>query len=391
MIDFEIGPELTELRARVRTFIDTEVVPKEPEVAEFPDRLSRVRTELQAAARGAGLFAPRMPARFGGLGLDWRQSAVVFETAGRSLLGPQALNCAAPDEGNMHLLLAVGDARQQAGYLAPLAAGEVRSCFAMTEPAPGAGSDPGMLLTRATRQGGDWVIDGAKWFITGADGAAFTICVAQTQVGPTLFLVATDNPGFYLLRRTPTLDEATPGGHCEIEFRQCRVPAADVLGEPGKGLDHAQLRLGPGRLTHCMRWLGIAARAMDIAADYALDRRSFGKPLADHQEVQHLIAESHIEMYAARNMIWHAAWLLDRGEHARHETSMAKTFIAEAVGRIVDRAVQICGAKGITDYLPLALFYKEIRAFRIYDGATQVHRASVAIRALRARAKERSG
>ena len=387
MIDFSLNPETTALVARVRRFIDEVVIPREAEVNAAPERLEAVRAELQQAARQAGVFAPRVPREYGGLGLDWRDSALVFEAAGRSLLGPQALNCAAPDEGNMHLLHAVGTPEQKARYYAPLARGDIRSCFAMTEPAPGAGSDPSMLLTRAVRDGNEWVIDGDKWFISGAQGAAFAICMARTEAGPTMFLVDAGNPGFEILALTPTLDHAFPGGHCEVRFAGCRVGDDAVLGEVGKGYEYAQFRLGPGRLTHCMRWLGIAGRALDIAMDYVNRRDSFGKRLAQHQEMQRLVAESAIEMHASRLMIWQAAWCLDRGQKALHETSMTKVFVAEAVNRIVDRALQMCGARGISEYLPLANFYREIRGFRIYDGATEVHRASIGIRLLREAAK----
>lgn len=383
MLDFSPKPETEALVARTRHFIDNVVIPREAEVAAQPQRLEAIRAELQQAAREAGLFAPRVPVEHGGLGLDWRDSALVFEAAGRSLLGPQALNCAAPDEGNMHLLHAVGSAAQQACYYAPLARGRVRSCFAMTEPAPGAGSDPSMLSTRAVRDGDGWVIDGDKWFISGAAGAAFAICMARTDDGPTMFLVDADNPGYQITALTPTLDHAFPGGHCEVRFAGCRVGGEAVLGEVGKGYDYAQLRLGPGRLTHCMRWLGIAGRALDIAMDYVNRRESFKKRLAQHQEMQRLVAESAIEMHASRLMIWQAAWCLDRGRQALHETSMTKVFVAEAVNRVVDRALQMCGARGISEYLPLANFYREIRGFRIYDGATEVHRASIGIRLLR--------
>ena len=387
MFDFSPPPETAALAARARRFVEDIVVPREAEVAADADRLPVIRAQLHQAAREAGVFAPRVPRDYGGLGLDWRDSALVFEAAGHSLLGPQALNCAAPDEGNMHLLHAVGTAQQKARYYAPLARGEVRSCFAMTEPAPGAGSDPSMLLTRAVRDGQDWVIDGDKWFITGADGAAFAICMARTDDGPTMFMVDADNPGFEIVRHTPTLDHAFPGGHCEVRFAGCRVGADAVLGDIGKGYEYAQLRLGPGRLTHCMRWLGIAGRALDIAMDYVNRRDSFKKRLSQHQEMQRLVAESAVEMHASRLMIWQAAWCLDRGERALHETSMTKVFVAEAVNRIVDRALQMCGASGISEYLPLAQFYREIRGFRIYDGATEVHRASIGIRLLRDAAK----
>lgn len=387
MIDFELQPEILELRDAVRRFVDEVVIPREADVAGDPDAIEGVRRELQAQAKAAGLFAPRVPKASGGLGLDWRASAVIFEAAGRSLLGPQALNCAAPDEGNMHLLEAVATDAQKQAFLEPLVRGDVRSCFSMTEPSPGAGSDPRMLRTFARSDGDDWVIDGDKWFISGAMGAAFTICMAQTDQGPSMFLVDAANPGFVITAETPTLDHGFPGGHCEVSFRECRVAGDAVLGEIGKGFEYAQLRLAGGRLTHCMRWLGIAERATEVAVDYVLSRESFGKPLAQHQEVQRLVAESHIEMHASRCMIWQAAWLLDRGDAALHETSMVKTFVADATHRVVDRAIQLCGAKGISEYLPLANFYREIRGFRIYDGANEVHRSSVGIRVLRRAAK----
>jgi acyl-CoA dehydrogenase len=318
-----------------------------------------------------------------------RGQAVVFEEAGYSLLGPLALNCAAPDEGNMHLLHVVATPEQQERYLRPLAAGEVRSCFAMTEPAPGAGSDPRALTTAATRIPGGWRIDGRKWFISGADGAAFAICMARTadridgQRGATMFLIDADNPGFKVVRRIGGLDHMVPGGHCEVLFEDCELGEDAVLGAVGEGFRYAQLRLAPARLTHCMRWLGVAQRAIEIAGDYARRRSSFGKLLAEHQAVQWMAADSAIEMQAARLMIWHAAWLLDMGHPARQETSMAKVFVSETVDQVIDRAVQICGSLGVSDELPLADFYREARAFRIYDGASEVHRMSIARRVLR--------
>lgn len=383
MIDFSLPDEVRALKARVRQFVDAQVIPAEAQLTADPTCLEALRARLQVAARAAGVFAPRVPRQWGGLGLDWRAGAIVFEEAGRSLLGPQAMNCAAPDEGNMHLLHAVATAAQQARYLRPLAAGELRSCFAMTEPEPGAGSDPRMLQTAARRAGDGWVIDGHKRFISGAQGAAFAVVVARTDAGATLFLVDADNPGWRITRSPATLDHTFPGGHCEVMLDACAVPADAVLGTVGRGFEHAQLRLAGGRLTHCMRWLGIAGRAVDVAADYVPARHSFGKPLSVHQQVQRLIAECHIELHACRTMVWHAAWCLDQGQDARHETSMVKAFAAEALGRVVDRCLQLCGASGISEDLPLASFYREMRGFRIYDGATEVHLAAVGIRALR--------
>nr|MCU0493448.1 acyl-CoA dehydrogenase family protein [Chloroflexaceae bacterium] len=339
-----------------------------------------------AAAREAGLFLPHLGQEWGGLGLHWRACAVVFEEAGRSLLGPQALNCSAPDEGNMHLLAKIATAAQKEQYLRPLAAGATRSAFAMTEPAPGAGADPNQLLTRAERRGERWVINGRKWFTTGALGAAFLIVMARTGDGPhgaTMFLVDASNPGYAVQRKVPTMDTMLPGGHCELLFTDCEVGEEAVLGELHKGFEYAQVRLAPARLTHCMRWLGAARRAQELAVAYAAERTSFGARLAEHQGVQFPLADSEIEMHAARLMIWHAAWLLDQGQPARHETSMAKVFVAETVDRVIDRALQTCGGLGISEDIPLSLFYRESRAFRIYDGPSEVHRMSIARRLFR--------
>lgn len=383
-----------ELRARIRQFVDRVVVPHEPALLT-PEGVSwDVVRELRVEARQAGLYAPQLPADLGGLGLDWRGVAVAFEEAGTSLLGPLALNCAAPDEGNMHLLAAVARPDQRARYLEPLAAGEIRSCFAMTEPAPGAGADPSMLRTRARRDGDGWVIDGHKWYITGADGAAFAIVMARTSDDPdprrgaTMLLVDAGTPGYEVVRHIPSLDRTFPGGHCEVRFTHCRVPADAVLGEPELGFEYAQVRLVPARLTHCMRWLGIARRSLEIAAEYAAERTGGGRPLGEHQFVQGMLADSAIELDAARLLIWRACWELDQGRPARGESSAAKVFVAETVHRAVDRALQVCGALGVSEDMPISLFYREVRPFRIYDGPSEVHRAAIARRVLRA-ARER--
>lgn len=391
-MDFSLSPELVELKERTRRLIDEVVIPAERRLPGDVTEWRELRGELQAAARAAGVFAPQVPREYGGLGLNWRECAVIFEEAGRSLLGPQALNCAAPDEGNMHMLEVIATPEQKEKYLRPLAAGEIRSCFAMTEPG-GAGADPSLLKTTAEYRNGKWVINGRKWFISGAIGAAFTIGMAKTTAdnrpqtadksGATMFLVDADNPGWRIVRQLPTLDRGWPGGHAEVEFVNCEVGDDAVLGKVGEGFEYAQVRLGPARLTHCMRWLGAARRAMEYAVAYAAARESFGKRLAEHQGVQWMVADSEIEMHAARLMIWQAAWMLDQGEKARHETSMAKVFVAETVDRVVDRAVQMCGGLGVSEDSPLASLYRETRAFRIYDGPSEVHRMSVARRVFR--------
>jgi acyl-CoA dehydrogenase len=387
VVDFTLDDRTQEIKEKVRQFLDEEVIPREWELEHGAGNLEALRGELQDRAKKTGIFLPHLPEEVGGLGLSWRQTAVVLEEAGRSLLGPQALNAAAPDEANMHLLYHAGDKAQRARYLEPLAKGEIRSCFAMTEPAPGAGSDPSLLSSTAERKNGEWAINGNKWFITGADGAQFAIVLVQTPEGPTMFLVETDNPGFRLQRNIPTMDEMMPGGHGQIELDDCAVDDDAVLGEVGKGFEYAQVRLGPARLTHCMRWLGVAVRSMEIAVGYALERESFGHKLSEHQAVQWMVADSHTEMYAARLAIWHTAWKLDGGDKAKQEVAMTKVFVAETVDRVVDRALQICGALGVSEDTPLSRFYREVRPFRIYDGPNEIHRGSIARRVFK-RAEE---
>jgi len=385
MIDFEIDPAVAALAERVRAFVRDVAIPAEARDRSLHGLDEGLRGELQEAARAAGLFAPQLSEELGGLGLDMRGAAVVLEAAGYSLLGPQALNCAAPDEGNMHLLDVVATPEQRERYLLPLAAGRTRSCFAMTEPAPGAGSDPSMLRTTARRVAGGWSISGRKWFITGADGAAFAICMARTEGGATMFLIDADNPGWRVERVVDAIDRSFPGGHCEVVLDDCRVGDDAVLGEVDAGFANAQVRLAPARLTHCMRWLGIAVRALDVALERAAEREAFGARLGELGMVQERIAASVLDIETSRLLIWRCAWALDRGEPARHESSLAKAHVAEAVGRVVDRAVQICGSLGVSGDAPLARLYAEVRPFRIYDGPTETHRWSIARRALRER------
>lgn len=382
--DLRIQPDVADLALRVRAFIDSQIIPREAELESADHGLSpEFRRELQELARAAGVFAPTAPIALGGRGLDHRSMGPVLEECGRSLLGPAAMNCSAPDEGNMALLELIATPEQRTRYLAPLCAGAIRSSFSMTEPAPGAGSDPRLLVTEASRRGDTWVINGRKWFITGADGAAFSIVMARTEGGATMFLVDADNPGMRIERRLATMDKAFSGGHCMVEFADCQVTADSILGELDKGFDYAQLRLGPARLTHCMRWLGAARRVHEVATAYAIERRMFDERLADLGMAQHMLADNEIDIAASRQLIWHAAGALDAGLPARAETSICKTFVAEAVFRIADRSMQLCGGSGtLTDH-PIARILIESRAFRIYDGPSEVHRMSIAKRAVR--------
>ncbi|WP_326837446.1 acyl-CoA dehydrogenase family protein [Amycolatopsis rhabdoformis] len=387
-MDLSPGPVVADLARRTAQFVRDVVIPVEEEHRGVTHS-DAVRRQLQAAAKEAGVFAPHVSAEYGGHGLDMRGRAAVFEEAGYSLLGPLALNIAAPDEGNMHMLEAIATAEQKERYLRPLATGEIRSAFAMTEPAPGAGSDPGALATRAERVEDGWRITGRKWFITGAEGAGFTICMARTSGEPgqtggaTMFLVDEDTPGMKVVRHIDTLDESLFGGHLELDFDGCVVPEDAVLGEVDEGFRYAQVRLGPARMTHCMRWLGIARRAQDIAVARAAEREVFGARLGDLGMVQQMIADNEIDIAASRGLILQACWELDRGEHASQATAVAKTFCAEAIWRVVDRSVQICGSLGISGDVLLGRFLREVRPFRIYDGPSETHRWAIARRVLR--------
>jgi acyl-CoA dehydrogenase len=383
-IELQVEPYARELAMRTREFIDQVVIPAEaePSAGHGPD--PGLLTRLRQQARAAGIFAPTAPREYDGLGLSHRDMAVVLEEAGRSILGPIAMNCAAPDEGNMLLLDKTATPAQRDRYLEPLSRGSVRSCFAMTEPAPGAGSDPSLLMTTAVAEGERWRISGRKWFTTGVDGAAFAIVMARTGDGAaTMFLVDTDNPGLKVVRLIDTIDTGTAGGHGEVVFTDCLVDADAILGAEGRGFADAQVRLGPARLTHCMRWLGAARRCHETAVAYAIGRKMFGTRAADLGMVQHAIAENEIDIAASRALIWQAAYELDCGRPARSLTSMAKTFVAEATFRIADRSMQICGGTGIAADGPIGRLFNEIRPFRIYDGPSEVHRWSIARRTVR--------
>lgn len=389
-IELGYSPEVLALAERTRAFIDEVVLPVEDRyggdiAAAGGDAVVR---ELQAAARLAGVFAPHVPVEYGGLGLNMSDRAPVFEAAGYSLFGPVAVNIAAPDEGNVHLLAEVGSAAQKARYLAPLAAGDVRSAFAMTEPAPGAGSDPAALTTRAERRSGDWYITGQKWYITGADGAAFFIVMARTsgdagqRGGATMFLVPADTAGLTVGRHIPTLDRSMVGGHCEVFFDDVRVPDEAVLGEVDRGFDYAQVRLGPARMTHVMRWLGAARRGHDTALSHVVRRQAFGSMLGELGMIQNMVADNEIDIAATRSLLVRACWEIDGGANAGDATSIAKTFAAEAIFRIVDRSVQMCGGLGVTEDLPPARLSREVRPFRVYDGPSEVHRWAIAKRSV---------
>ena len=374
---------LAALCARVRRFVDEVAIPAEsPAIARDVAALDRCVAQLRARAKEAGLYAPQLPTEWGGLGLGWRALAEVLEEAGRGFLGPAALNCAAPDQPNMLTLLRLGNATQQERFLAPLVRGEQRACFAMTEPAPGAGSDPSMLRTRAERRGSRWVLNGHKQFISGGVGADFALVLARGETGATLFLVPADTPGYQVVRDIGMVTGYQIGGHAEILLQDCEVGDDAVLGEPGQGLAHAQLRLEPARLSHCMRYIGRARRALETAQAYVTHRESFGARLADLQQVQAMVADSHIDLHASRLMTLDCAARMDAGLPVKQQSAMTKVFVSDAVNRVADRAVQMMGALGLSDDTPVSMIWQEMRPFRIYDGANELHRATLARRLL---------
>lgn len=379
-MDFSLSPELLELQQRTRRFIAEKIIPLEKDARQSshgPDE--SLRQELVGLARDAGLLTPHASPEMGGLGLSHVEKAVVFEEAGYSWLGPTALNIHAPDEGNIHLMEEVATPDQKERWLRPQVQGLIRSCFAMTEPAPGAGADPSMLNTTAVRDGSDYIINGRKWFITGADGASYVIIMARMEDGSaTMFLSDMNREGIALERSMEAMDRCFTGGHGVLRFENLRIPATDVLGEVGKGFRYAQVRLAPARLTHCMRWLGQARRAHDIATEYASRRQAFGQPLASHEGVGYMLADNDMDIQTSRLHIWHTAWLLDQGNKCNFESSRAKVVCSEAEWRVVDRCVQILGGQGVTGEKEVMQIFTDMRAFRIYDGPSEVHRWSMA-------------
>ncbi|MEU4412812.1 acyl-CoA dehydrogenase family protein [Nocardia salmonicida] len=384
MIDFEIPAELAELGDRVRRFVETEVVPyeRDPRVTSHGPT-DELRSELVAKAKAAGLLTIQQRPE----GMSHLEQAVVFEAAGWSTLGPVAMNCAAPDEGNMFLLSKVASPEQAAEYLQPVIDGTRRSVFAMTEP-DGAGSDPSQLTTTAVRDGGKFVINGRKWLITGAINADTWIIMADVpEEGATLFLCHGNTPGIVIERVMNTMDRNYVEGHCVVRFEDLVLAESAILGSVGEAFRYAQLRLAPARLTHCMRWLGAASRAQAIAIEHAKTRTSFGKPIGEHQGVGFMLADNEIALQQCRLMIWWACWTLDKGGKGRHESSMVKSMVSEELFKVADRCVQVLGGIGISDETPVSAIFTDIRAFRLYDGPTEVHKYAISRQLLRDVAK----
>lgn len=384
-MEFSIPPELDSLRQRLRHFVEGEIMPleRDPSAYDAHENIALPALEaLRDKVKREGLWAPQVPTEFGGLGLNVASMAVLYEEMGRSIFGPVAFNCAAPDDGNMILLSKVARPDQKERWLRPIAEGRVRSAFAMTEPMPGSGSDPTAMRTRAERRGDQWVIRGKKWFITGAGVAQHFILIARTsdddRRGLTAFLYDRDQPGWSILRRIPIMGPEEHGGHCELEFDGLEIPDENRLMEVGDGLKVTQIRLGTARLTHCMRWLGMARRALEIAHPYIQERMSFGQLLKEHEGVQWLVGEAAMAIEVGRLLTLRAAQALDRGSKARSEVSMAKIQVSETLHKAIDTAIQLMGARGYSKDTPLEWMYRYARQARLVDGASEVHKMVLA-------------
>lgn len=384
-MDFSLSPEMEDLRLRTRAFVDEHVLLLEADPANYDDheniRLDILRA-VQAKAKAAGLWAPQAPKDYGGMGLPVVAWAVMYEEANRSIFGPVAFNCQAPDDGNMNLLALTGTKAQKDEWLKPIVDGKVRSSFVMTEPHPGGGSDPSMITTRAERKGDRWMVRGHKWFITGAGLAEHFILVARTSDDPrrglTAFLFHRDQPGWEIVRRIPIMGPEEHGGHCELAFDGLEIPDDNVLAAVGDGLKVTQIRLGPARLTHCMRWLGLSKRCMEIATEYVSRREGFGIKLADRESVQIKLGEVAHAIAIGRLLVMHAAWKLDQGDRARKEVSMAKVHVADTLHQACDVAIQLNGARGYSRDTPLEWIYRYARQARLVDGASEVHKMVLA-------------
>ena len=379
-MDFSITAELVADAKRVETFVADEIIPLESDPAHY-DAYGNINMALLQSLRGkvkaAGLWAPQIPKDQGGMGYGPTGMAVLYEAMNQSIFGPVAFNCAAPDDGNMYILNKVASQQQKARWLQPIIDGDVRSSFAMTEPAPGGGSDPGMIQTTATRQNGQWVIKGRKWYITGAGEAEHFILIAKTggdaRTGLTAFLFHRDDPGWRIERRIGIMGPEEHGGHCELIFDGLTLDDDRVLMGEGQGLKVTQIRLGLARLTHCMRWLGLARRAVAIAADYAANRQGFGIKLADRESIQIKLGQAAMDIEIGRVMVMRAAWRIEQGSKARQDISIAKIHVSQLLNRVTSDAIQICGARGYSKDTILEWIYRYGRQALLVDGATEVH------------------
>ncbi|WBU55724.1 acyl-CoA dehydrogenase family protein [Paracoccus sediminicola] len=379
-MDFTISPEIEDYRARIAAFVEDRILPAEADRSLWDQHGNIGRPALdalRAEAKSEGLWCLQLGRQSGGQGLSKIGMAVCYEEMNRSIFGPVVFNSAAPDDGNMMVLEKAATEAQKERWLAPIVSGEVSSAFAMTEPAPGGGSDPGMIRTRAEKRGERYVVKGRKWFITGAENASHFIVMARTSDDPrkglTAFLYHRDEPGWHIERRIPIMGPEEHGGHCEIVFDGLELPADRILLGEGEGLKLTQMRLGPARLTHCMRWLGLAKRCTEIARDYAENRMGFGIRLADRESTQIKMGDLAMGIEIGRLLVMKAAWALDQGDFARKEISMAKIHVANLLHSAADIAIQINGARGYSTDTVLEWIYRYARQARLVDGADEVH------------------
>ena len=385
-MDFSLSPEVAEMCKRIRAFVDEHLLALESEPSTY-DEYESIRKDvldgLREKAKAEGIWALSMPKKFGGGGFDTVGMAACYEEMNRALFGPAVFNAAAPDDGNMFVLNRLATDRQKEKWLQPIIDGKVGSSIVMTEPHPGAGSDPaGMMKTTAKKVGDKWVINGRKWFITGAEAASHFILLARTSTEPrrelSTFLFHKDQPGWRIVRRIGIMGPEEHGGHCEMEFDGLEIPDEDRLLDEGRGMKVVQTRLGTARLTHCMRWLGMAKRAMEISSEYVSEREAFGIRLADRESVQLLQGDVAMQIHMGRLMVMNAAWKLDQGDFAQAEVSAAKIHVADTLFQAIDTAIQLCGARGYSKDTVLEWMYRYARQAKLVDGASEVHKMILA-------------
>ena len=375
-MEYKLSKEIEQLRVKTRGFVNDIIIPLESYRSSYDDHeninqtlLDKVRKQVKAS----GLWAPQMPIERSGLGLGSIGMAVLYEEMNRSIFGPVCFNCAAPDDGNMYILNKIASTEQKAKWLDPIINGDVRSALAMTEPAPGGGSDPSMIKTEAVYSNNKWIVNGLKWYITGAGVASHFILLAKTKDGLTAFLYHKDQPGWNIKRRITIMGPEEHGGHCEIEYNGLEIPDENRLGEVGQGLKIVQIRLGLARLTHCMRWIGLSKRSLEIALEYVSHREGFGIKLADRESIQIKLGKAAMDIDISRLLVMRAAWKIENGSKARQDVSMAKIHVAETLNDVCDTAIQLNGARGYSKDTILEWIYRYARQAKLVDGATEVH------------------
>ena len=375
-MDFKLPDNIDKLRIKTRKFVDNYIIPLESLSSSYNDHEninSSLLIDIQNDVKKAGLWSPQIPLSRSGLGLGPVGMSALYEEMNRSIFGPVCFNCAAPDDGNMYILNKIATEDQKVKWLDPIISGEVRSSLAMTEPSPGGGSDPSMIKTEAIYNNGKWIVNGLKWYITGAGVASHFILLAKTQDGLTAFLYHKDQPGWKINRRIPIMGPEEHGGHCEIEYNGLSIPDENRLGEVGQGLKIVQIRLGLARLTHCMRWIGLSRRCLEIALDYVSHREGFGIKLKDRESVQIKLGKAAMDIDIARLLVMRAAWKIENGSKSRQDVSMAKIHVADTLNNVCDTAIQLNGARGYSKDVILEWIYRYARQAKLVDGASEVH------------------